>query len=83
MSVKLAKKALKTKIGKGLATHGLAAGAGAIAGSQTTLGLVNYDPYQRAQNKKMRRIHKRFQQKVNKQIKEALKEKGYVVKGKN
>ena len=77
MSVKIAKKALKTKIGRGLATHGLAASAGAVAGSATAFSLVNFDPHQRRENKKMRRLQRRFNNKVSQQIKEALEEKGY------
>ena len=75
--ISLAKKVFKTKIGKGLATHGLAAGAGAVAGSQATLGLVNFDPHQRRENEKMRRLQKKFNKQVSQQIEEALKEKGY------
>ena len=75
--ISLAKKVFKTKIGKGLATHGLAATAGGIAGSQATLGLMNFDPYQRRENKKMRRLQRKFNDQVSKQIEQALKEKGY------
>ena len=78
--ISVAKKIFKTKIGKGLTTHGLAAGAGAVAGSQATLGFMNFDPYQRRQNQKMRKLQKDFNKKVTKQIEQALKEKGYVVK---
>lgn len=80
MKKKLLKKAWKhkTKIGLGL-THGAAFGVGAVTGTKTAFSIVNFDPHQRVQNKKMRELQEKFNKNLNKSIQKALKEKGYKI----
>ena len=66
----------KTKIGLGL-SHTAALGTGAVLGTKTAFSIVNFDPHQRVNNKKMKKLQEDFNKTLNKKVNKLLKEKGY------